>query len=412
MLEIYFESPYTLRRLRSGPLGNHIDGFAQALKDKGYSSQTARRYLRSGAHFGHFMDSINATFSSITKKTLKDFQSHLVDCHCPQSNGGTTSAVMRGAELFLEYLQKNEFYTLSFDEKNINDPEIVKSFRIWLVRHKGVSQSTEYKYCGGAFDLVKALGDDAFQYNARNIREFVLQRSANQGGGATKTLLTSLRAFLRYLISQNLCPIGLDSAIPAIATWRHTTLPMSLQPTDVQRILDACDRETSMGIRDYAIILLFARLGLRAGDVSALKLNHIDWQDGSILVSGKSRRQVRLPLPQEVGEAILNYLEHRQPSQENFVFLRSVAPYRGFRSGSTLSPIVTRAMRRAGVSTPRYGAHILRNTVATEMLNKGVSLYEIGTVLRHKSIDMTNHYTRVNTELLKMVVQPWPEVLL
>ncbi len=412
MLDIYFEFPYTLGRLRSGPLGNYIDGFAQALKEKGYTKLTARRYLRAGAHFGYFIDLNDIAFSSISKKTLRNFQDHLLDCHCPQSNGGTTQDVRRGAERFLEYLQTRGFDSLSLNDKNGSDPEIVKSFRIWLVRHKGVSKSTEYKYCRGALDVVKSLGEDVSQYSVQNLRKFILQRSANQGNGAIKTLVTSLRTFLRYLTSQNLCPIGLEAAIPAIAKWRHTTLPITLQPTEVRRILDACNREKLMGIRDHAIILLLVRLGLRAGDVAKLRLNDIDWKDGSILVCGKSRRQVRLPLPQEVGDAILKYIEYRQSSEDDIVFLRSVAPYRGFRSGSSLSPIVTRAMRRAGVSSRRYGAHILRNTVATEMLREGVSLYEIGAVLRHQSIDMTNHYTRVNTELLKMVVQPWPEVLL
>ena len=412
MLEIYFESSYTLYRLRSGPLGNYIDGFAQALKDNGYSKQTARRYLRSGAHVGHFLNLNNITFSSISKKTLRDFQDHLVDCHCPRSNGGTTPDVMRGAEWFFEYLQTRGFEKLSLNNKHDNDPEIVKSYRIWLIRHKGVSPSTEYKYCRGALDLVSSLGKDAFQYDVHQLRKFVLQRAANQGSGATKTLLTSLRIFLRYLISQNQCPIGLDSAIPAIAVWRYTTLPKSLQPNDVQHILDACDKKEPMGIRDYAIIFLLARLGLRAGDIAMLALNHIDWTEGSLLVSGKNRRQARLPLPQDVGDAILNYLEIRPSSEDNCVFLRSVAPFRGFRSGSTLSPIATRAMRRAGVITQQYGAHILRNTVATQMLHEGESLYKTGAVLRHQSIDMTHHYARVNTELLKMVVQPWPEVLL
>jgi integrase len=165
-----------------------------------------------------------------------------------------------------------------------------------------------------------------------------------------------------------------------------------------------------MGLRDRAIVLLIARLGLRAGDVAALCIDDIDWKDGSILVSGKSRRQVRLPLPQEVGDAILGYLKHRPEVEAREVFLRSVAPFRSFRSGSSASQVVARAMRRSGISAPRFGAHALRHAAATEMLRQGVSLYEIGAVLRHRSPDMTAHYAKVDVALLKQVVQPWPEV--
>lgn len=412
MLNIYFESPYTLNRLRSGIFGGYIDGFAQALHDTGYAKLTARRYLRAGAHFGHFVELNNIPINSINRNLLQDFQCHVLNCTCPQSNGGTTPDIRQGAIHFVGYLQSIGFDNIVFDEKNNSEPEIIKSFRHWLVLHKAVSKSTEYKYCRGASALVHFMGEDTFQYSPQKLRKFVLHRSTHQGVGATKTLVAALRIFLRYLASQNLCVNGLEAAIPAIARWRHTTLPVSLKATEVERILDACDNKTTMGIRDRAIILLLARLGLRAGDVAELLLTDIDWKDGSLLVSGKTRRHVRLPLPQEVGDAILKYLEHRQHSEERVVFLRSVPPYRGFKSGSSLSPIVTRAMHRAGVNSSRYGAHILRNTLATEMLCEGNSLYEIGAVLRHQSIDMSNHYTKVNTELLQLVVQPWPEVLL
>ena len=166
-----------------------------------------------------------------------------------------------------------------------------------------------------------------------------------------------------------------------------------------------------MGLRDRAIILLFARLGLRAGDVAQLRLDDLDWEDGSILVSGKSRRQARLPLSQEVGDAIiLKYLEHRPRSDAREVFLRSVAPFRAFKSGGSASQVVTRAMRRAGISASCYGAHALRHTAACEMIRQGVSLYEIGEVLRHKSVEMTAHYAKIDVGLLKQVTLPWPEV--
>jgi len=216
--------------------------------------------------------------------------------------------------------------------------------------------------------------------------------------------------FLRYLASQEKCRANLDMAIPMVAGWRLASLPYSLSVNDVERLLSVCDPASPMGIRDRAVILLLARLGLRAGDVAALRFADVNWNDASILVKGKSRREARLPLPQEVGDAILAYLEFRPHVDYDRVFLRCVAPVRGVTS-SSVSQIVRRNMRRAGLIAPAYGAHVLRHTAATEMLRRGVSLYEIGSVLRHRSADMSAYYAKVDLELLKQVVQPWPEVL-
>lgn len=165
-----------------------------------------------------------------------------------------------------------------------------------------------------------------------------------------------------------------------------------------------------MGLRDRAVILLLARLGLRAGDVAGLRFSDFDWGDGSLVVTGKSRREARLPLPQEVGDALLEYIECRPLSEEERVFLRVLPPFRPLPSRS-VSQIVGRAMRRAGVIATSYGSHILRHSAATEMLRRGASLYEVGAVLRHRSYDQTAYYAKVDFSLLKLVAQPWPEVL-
>jgi integrase len=216
--------------------------------------------------------------------------------------------------------------------------------------------------------------------------------------------------FLRYLASQGECRAGLDAAIPAIAGWRLSSLPRPLSTEEIEQLLSGCDRCSSMGLRDRAVILLLARLGLRASDVAGLRFADIDWNDGSLLVKGKSRREARLPLPQEVGDAILDYLEHRPSGQRDPIFLRTVAPFRGLQ-GRSVSQIVMRAMRRAGVTGHSYGSHVLRHSAATEMLRQGVSLYDIGSVLRHQSADMSAYYAKVDMTLLRQVVQPWPEVL-
>jgi site-specific recombinase XerD len=287
---------------------------------------------------------------------------------------------------------------------------VLQGFRHWLSHHRGASETTLSRYGAAAGELLTELGDDPGQYDAERLRSFLLDRVRRRGVGGTRAILSAVRMFLRYLATEGKCKPGLDAAIPAIAGWRLASLPRCLSVDEVEQLLDACDLTVPMGLRDRAVILLLARLGLRAGDVAALRIAHIDWDDGSILVKGKSRREARLPLPQEAGDAVLAYLEHRPRVRDDHVFLRITAPFSAL-PGSSVSQIVRRNLRRAGVKAPAYGSHILRHTAATEMLRRGVSLYDIGSVLRHRSADMSAYYAKADMELLKQVVQPWPEVL-
>ncbi|MFC2173061.1 site-specific integrase [Acidobacteriota bacterium] len=411
MLELYFEAPFTLNRLREGPSGPYIDGFALHLKQDGYSWWTGRGFLRSAAHLGLFAEFKAIGLEAFDSKALKAFKRHLPYCRCPRSNGGTTGDAVRGAKLFLDYVRTGEGLEVVDFEERKTDPELVRSFKHWLKQHRGASESTQYTYGRGASDLLRCLGDVPSRYDAQRLRSFLLDRASEIGPGAAKSLVTALRMFLRFLSYQGVCQAGLERAIPALAGWRQASLPKYLPADDVQRIIDACDDSSLMGIRDRAIILFIARLGLRAGDVAGLRFSDIDWDDGSVLVSGKGRHEARLPLPQEVGDALVEYLDQRPCVKHDRVFLRAVVPFRPFVSGSSLSQIVARRMRKAGVVAPHYGAHILRHTAATEMLHQGVSLYEIGAVLRHRSLDMTAYYAKVDIELLRQLAQPWPEVL-
>ena len=180
----------------------------------------------------------------------------------------------------------------------------------------------------------------------------------------------------------------------------------------MNRLIAACDGEVVERRRDRAILLLLARLGLRAGDVAQLRLGDIEWETGSLRVSGKSRYEVRLPLPQDVGDAIVAYLAcHPSTYPSDHVSLRNIAPFRPFRKGDGVSSVVKRLMRRAGIVAPVKGAHVLRHTAATEMLRHGVPLEKIGLVLRHRGIDTTAHDAKADVMLLKQIAQPWPEVL-
>jgi integrase len=179
----------------------------------------------------------------------------------------------------------------------------------------------------------------------------------------------------------------------------------------VDLIIAACGGSSIGQLRDRAIILMLARLGLRASDLAQLRLGDIEWENGALRVLGKGRKEVRLPLPQDVGDALLHYLECRlQVDRTDRVFLRNIAPFGPFVTGHCISNVVKRALKRAGVKSPAKGAHLLRHTAATEMLRHGVPLNQIGLVLRHRSIDTTAYYAKVDVALLKQVAQPWPEV--
>ncbi len=411
MLELYFQNTNTLNHHRSGPLGHYIDGFAKHLDELGYTKSIARRILNAAARLGQFLKLKEIDLTLANSTIIDDFGQHLAQADCKSPHKRTIKDVQHGAKLFLTYLYDTKAFNPPLNPQHEDEPELIKAFRSWLIQHRGLSPSTVYKYCRDANKLLTTLGNDTAQFNAKTLRHFLLESAEHQGDGAIKTMISALRIFLRFLASQNKCKAGLENAIPRIANWHNATLPNYLQPFEVERMLDTCDMSTVMGLRDKAVMLLLVRLGLRAGDVSNLKLADINWQDGSIIVAGKNNIEVRLPLPQDVGDAILDYLKHRRQVADDTVFIRTIAPYRSFYSGSAVSTIVTRAMHKAAIVSSRYGSHILRNTAATLMLKQGASLYEIGSVLRHQSVDMTARYTKVDIELLNLVVQPWPEVL-
>jgi len=200
--------------------------------------------------------------------------------------------------------------------------------------------------------------------------------------------------------------------VPAFTSWRLADLPKYLTAEQVDRLIAGCDGRSPERRRDRAIIVLLARLGLRAGDVARLRIADIEWETGTLRVSGKGRYQVRLPLPQDVGDAIIDYLECRpRVCDSDHLFVRNIAPFRSFAHGDGVSSVVKRAMKRAGVITPAKGAHVLRHTAATEMLRHGVPLDQIALVLRHRGVDTTAYYAKADVNSLKQIAQPWPEAL-
>ena len=412
MLDSYFVAPKTLRRLRSNTFGLYLDDFAEELEGRGYSRWTIVKYLRSAAHLGRFIELQTIALKDISEETLAAYRQHLRRCRCPRPFSEKVNPhAFCGAKLFVNNLRKAGVIAGVVKQAE-SDPPLIDSFGHWLQQHRGISAHTRRQHCRRATDFLRCLGDDPSRYDARGIREFFIMRRRTSSQQSAQALAASLRAFLRFLIVRGLCRPELDQAVPTLAGWRLAKLPQGLPASDVAQLLAACDGESVARIRDRAIILLLVRLGLRAGDVAELRLTDIDWKDASLVVSGKSRREVRLPLSQEVGEALLTYLECRPAANTDRVFLRVIAPIGPLHRGGSVSSIVKRVMRRAGVAAPAIGAHVLRHTAAREMLRQGVSLYEIGSLLRHRSIETTAHYyAKVDRELLERVAQPWPEIL-
>lgn len=218
--------------------------------------------------------------------------------------------------------------------------------------------------------------------------------------------------FLRFLIAGGKCATGLDAAIPVLAHWRLSSLPRYLQSDEVERVIASCDSATSIGKRDRAILLLLARLGLRAGDIVQLRLADVDWKEAGICVSGKGRRQTLMPLTQEMGDAIVDYIKDGRPhTTVDTLFLRSRAPFRALANHCAVSMIVIQAMRRAAVTCPSRGAaHVLRHSVASSMLRQGSTLQDVADVLRHRSVATTEIYAKVDVLTLRQIAQPWPGV--
>lgn len=410
MLSEFFESAARIRALRARPTGALLEGFAQALSHAGYAEITGRRHLRAAEHFLYWADRKGIAMRSLAAH-LERFGRHLRRCGCPRYGHADRVNVLHGARLFLRHLHRAGVIGPPVVEPPGQDPPLLTAFCQWMRQHRGTADTTLGNYTRPLRALLSRLGE-APTFEARSLRDFVLEASRTRGWAGAKTCTTALRMFVRFLIAQGRCPLGLEAAIPVLAHWRLASLPRYLPPDAVERLIASCDPASPVGRRDRAILVLLARLGLRAGDIVQLRLDDIDWRGAWLHVRGKSRRPTRLPLTQEVGQALVAYLEGGRPrTAAPAVFVRCRAPFDAFRSHSAVSVIVDRALRRAGVTRPSRGAaHLLRHSVATALLRHGASLHDVAALLRHRSIETTQIYAKVDLPALQEIAQPWPEV--
>lgn len=412
MLEEYFEHRFVLRRLRASPAGPYLDGFAASLCVDRHRRSSMRKFLRAAAHFAEWSRSQGIAVGALDDAALEKFVAHLPKCSCLRRDGRKKSdknhSIVPGARRFLDYLRVNGVVP-DVQDAGEPGPPLLIGFDRWMLHHRGVKEVTLDSYRGLLRQLLDAQGDDPAAYTASGLRRFVLDRANLLRHKSAGKVASATRMFLRYLAAEGRCDANLIAAIPRIAEWPLASLPRYLASETVDRLIASCDMTTPTGIRDRAILLVLARLGLRPADVAHLRLKDVDWEGARLRVFGKGRRESWLPLPQDVGDSFLRYLEEARPDiADDHVFITVQAPIGPFRTATAVGGVVKSAVNRTGVKTRSKGAYILRHSAATEMLRQGASMGQIGVVLRHRSVNTTAIYAKVDIGLLRTMVQPWP----
>jgi integrase/recombinase XerD len=393
---IYERPPIVADRLRW--LGAPIDSFRTWLEQRGNRAITIVEIIRLLSRWAEWAR--DAGFG------VNDIEDAFAASARVFRGGRTARAPHGAAKLYIAWLRDEGILPPAARVPSIEETwPILAAYGGWMREQRGIAESTLALYQPILVDLLEALGDDPAGYTAAAVRAFVLKRAAPHGRGHAQTIAGTTRSFLRYLIATSQCRSGLDHAVPGFANWKLATTPRFLTAPDLARVLDACDGEERL--RDRAIVILLSRLGLRASEVAHLNFPQIDWNGATLTVSGKARREERLPLPQDVGDAILAYVGRASPrATTTRVFLTEIAPVVPL-SRIAVKCIVRRALDRAGVASPHRGAHVLRHSAATAMLGSGASLAGVGAVLRHRSPSMTAHYAKVDFGLLSEIAQPW-----
>ena len=389
----------------TGPLAPHAVGFGQELTKQGYTANSASDQLRLMAHASRWLASGGLEVGEVTPARIEEFLAHR------RSVGYTLWLSAKAMGPMLVYLRGLGVVPTPAPKIPATEAEeLHEDYRAYLVQERGLAVGTVagYLHVARLFCAARAVDGqlNLEHLSAAEVTELVLAECAPRSVGSAKYIVCGLRSLLRYLYIAGHTAAQLEAAVPKVAGWRPTGVPVTFGRAEVSRLLASCDRRSTFGRRDYAVLSLLSRLGLRAGEVAALGLDDIDWRAGELVVRGKGRRQERLPLPTDVGEALAGWLRRGRPRCESTtVFTRVRAPHRPLTSGG-VSAIVRAACGRAGL--PELNAHRLRHTAATEMLRAGASLTEVGQVLRHTSVLTTASYAKVDRDRLRTLALPWP----
>ena len=396
-----------VQRVHQGPLGPYIDAFAAEMYAEGYAPRLVASQIRLVIDFSRWLAKCQIRATEITPDQFPPYLRARAQYH---QSGRSDQA---GLKRLWRLLRRRGVTPAPSEPGPTPAAQLQAAFGHFLRAERALAPATVIAYLAFAGELLAARFGagpvDLATLRAADITDFVQRRAATLGCQRAHVLTTALRAFLRFAHAGGMLPTNLAAAVPAVASWSLATVPRALPPAQVQAVLGACDRQTARGRRDYAILLLLARLGLRAGEVAALTLDDLDWQDGCVTVRGKGGRVCPLPLPVAVGEALAAYVQYGRPrAASRHVFLRARAPVAGFRNQRAVGMVVKRALARAGIASSRQGAHQLRHSLACQLLRQGASLGEIGELLRHRSPQTTALYAKVDLTALMPLALPWP----
>lgn len=397
--------PCWRRRFADGPAVTFLDGYAAVLRAKGYSMETCGAHLRAVSHLVEWAERRGVRLADLDEQTLAQFLRHLPKCRC-RGRGQRSPRVRFKVQRFLQYLR--DAGVAAAPPGGTPPPALLAEYDAWMRHHRGLAETTIRHALPVVQALLEAVGEEPAGFEAAGIRKFVLEYVERHAPASAGCITTIVRCFLRYLVTHTRCSPDLIEAVPRVPTWRLARLPRYLADAQVERIIAACDRTSRVTRRDRAMVLLLARLGLRGHEVVGLRLDDLEWDRARLRVVGKGGRVARLPLPQDTGDAILEYLKAERPTAAmDHVFFTARAPVQPL-SVSGLRDVVWRAIERAGVQAPSRGTHLLRHSLATRLLRDGATLDTIGAVLRHRDVNTTALYAKVDVGLLRQIAQPWP----
>lgn len=393
------------RRVRvSGPLGAYRDGFAEELARRGYAAGSAQRQVLLLAHLSRWLDSRGLGAADLTPGRVEEF------LEARRAEGYAYELSQRGVLPLLGYLRGLGLAPVPPEAAPGTPAEmLLEEYGSYLAAGRGLAAASIEGYLRAARPFLSEYGrpdgPGLACLTAGDVTAFVVRQCRGRSTGSAKALVTALRSLLRFLFLQGCIRYPLAQAVPAATGWADQRLPRPLGAQAVSALLASCDRHTLVGARDFAILTMLHRLGLRAGEVAALQLGSIDWRHGEITVCGKGGSRERLPLPADVGEAVVGYLRRRPRVGCRALFLRVCAPVAGLTSDG-VQDVVRGSCLRAGL--PAAGAHRLRHHAATAMLAGGASLAEVGQVLRHTRPATTSLYAKVDRAALRRLARPWP----
>ena len=390
----------------SGPLAPYAAGFAVWLRSRSYSPSSVASRLWQLDQLSRWLDGRGLGAGELTGERAAEFASSRLEA------GLVSWTSPRSAELPLMYLREIGVVA-SPASPGADGPleELLADYRRYLfVERQLVEHTVDWCYVPTA-RLFLSRGQGPLdpraleRLSAADVSRFLAVECAKRSVSGARDLASALRSFLRFLHLTGLIELPLVWAVPPVANRRDCSLPRGLEPAAVKKLLASCDRRRTVGRRDYAILVLLSRLGLRRGEVAAICLEDIDWRAGELVIHGKGCRHDVLPLPADVGEALVSYLRRRPRCETRALFVRITAPLQGL-TPHAIGSIVREACTRSGL--PRVGAHRLRHTAATEMLRRGGSLSEIAQVLRHSELKTTTQYAKVDRTRLTALARPWP----